>query len=97
MTDMLSASNMSTGVIPPHLTTQVNDPYQIQARLLQERIDKHHANKERQQERVNERIILDKLMLQAYYERLDRLATYNAQAQLVSAQAEQGRVLDIEV
>ena len=43
------------------------------------------------------KIILDKLMLQAYYERLDRLATYNAQAQLVSAQAEQGRVLDIEV
>jgi len=97
MTDMLNASNMSTGVIPPHPVQKINDPYQMEATLLQRRIEQHHIDKARQQERVQERIVLDKLMLQAYYERLDRLATYNAQAQLTHQRAELGRVLDITV
>ena len=86
-----------TEVIPSHSVQKVNDPYRMEAILLQKRIEQHHIDKARQQERVQERIVLDKLMLQAYYERLDRLATYNAQAQLESAQAEQGRLVDIEV
>ena len=85
MTDML---------IPSY---QANNPYQLEAIQLQKRIEQHYIKKEQQQERVEERIMLDKLMLQAYYERLDRLVTYNAQAQLQRARAELGRLIDITI
>tara|TARA_B100000963_G_scaffold346683_1_gene352180 strand:- start:9284 stop:9544 length:261 start_codon:yes stop_codon:yes gene_type:complete len=85
MTDML---------IPSY---QVNNPYQLEAIQLQKRIEQHHIEKENQQKRVQERIMLDKLMLQAYYERLERLVTYNAQAQLQRARAELGRLIDITI
>ena len=86
MTDMLNASNI-----------KANDPYHMEAIQLQKRIEQHHIKKEKQQERVEERIILDKLALEAYYERLDRLVTYNAQAQLQRARAELGRLIDITI
>jgi|TARA_A100001388_G_C28329217_1_gene293646 hypothetical protein len=76
---------------------QATDPNRIEARLLQDRIEKHHNEKIEQQERVREKRLLDKRMLQAYYERLDRLATYNAQAQLNRARAELGRLIDITI
>ena len=83
-----------TSVTPIH---QANNTYTIEARLLQDRIEKHHNEKIEQQERVREKRLLDKRMLQAYYERLDRLATYNAQAQLNRARAELGRLIDITI
>ena len=76
---------------------QVTDLNRIEARLLQDRIEKHYNEKIEQQERVREKRLLDKRMLQAYYERLDRLATYNAQAQLNRARAELGRLIDITI
>ena len=76
---------------------QATDPNRIEARLLQDRIEKHHNEKIEQQERVREKRLLDRRMLQAYYERLDRLVTYNAQAQLNRARAELGRLIDMEV
>ena len=82
-----------TDVTPIH---QATNPHTIEARLLQDRIEKHHNEKIEQQERVSEKRLLDKYMLQAYYERLDRLATYNAQAQLNRARAELGRLIDME-
>jgi hypothetical protein len=36
-------------------------------------------------------------MLEAYYARLDALSIYTRNARLLSAQAEQGKYLDIEV
>ena len=83
-----------TNVTPIH---QANNTYTIESRLLQDRIEKHHNEKIEQQERVREKRLLDKHMLQAYYERLDRLATYNAQAQLNRARAELGRLIDITI
>ena len=41
--------------------------------------------------------IRDRLMLEAYYARLDALSIYTRNAQLQAAQAEQGKLLDIEV
>ena len=49
------------------------------------------------EEHTNKKIILTDLMLQKYYERLNELALYNRQKQLEKAQAEQGRIIDIEV
>jgi len=40
---------------------------------------------------------MTELMLKAYYDKLYDLATYNRQKQLQAAQAEQGRIIDIEV
>ena len=69
----------------------------MEARLVQEKIEEYHLEKIRQQEKVNNKIILDKQLLEAYFEKLDRLATYNAQAQLERAQADMGKIIDIEV
>lgn len=41
--------------------------------------------------------MIDKMMLKLYYERLDRLATYNKHKQMERAQIEQGRIIDIEI
>ena len=76
---------------------QYYDPYKMEARLVQEKIEEYHLEKIRQQEKVNNKIILDKQLLEAYFEKLDRLATYNAQAQLERAQADMGKIIDIEV
>ena len=40
---------------------------------------------------------MTELMLKAYYDKLYELATYNRQKQLHAAQAQQGRIIDIEV
>ena len=76
---------------------QYYDLYKMEARLVQEKIEEYHLEKIRQQEKVNNKIILDKQLLEAYFEKLDRLATYNAQAQLERAQADMGKIIDIEV
>lgn len=76
---------------------QSYDPYKMEARLVQEKIEEYHLAKIRQQEKVHNKIILDKLLLEAYFEKLDRLATYNAKAQLERAQADMGKIIDIEV
>ena len=74
-----------------------NQQYVAQKRLEQERLDEHYANKKRIEDHHNKKITLDKLMLEAYWQKLDRLETYNRQKQLEQANAEQGKFLDIEV
>ena len=78
-------------------TMMQNQQYVAQKRLEQERLDEHYTNKKRIEEHYNKKITLDKLMLEAYWQKLDRLETYNRQKQLEQASAEQGRFLDIEV
>ncbi len=78
-------------------SASMNMPFNAERRLQQERIEAFHVAKQIVIERTAEKVLLDKLMLEAYYEKLDRLETYNRQAQLLKAQAEQGRILDIEV
>ena len=71
----------------------VSQPYNFQA---QQAIEKHQeivATRKRQREKV----IMTELMLKAYYDKLYELATYNRQKQLQAAQAQQGRIIDIEV
>ena len=62
----------------------------------QQRIESNREAK-RIEEHTNKKIALTDLMLQKYYERLNELALYNRQKQLEKAQAEQGRIIDIEV
>lgn len=72
-------------------------PFNYEKRLQQERLDEYYLNKKRIQEHHNKKIQLDKLMLEKYWEKIAMLQTYNRQKQLVQAQAEQGKFLDIEV
>ena len=74
-----------------------NQQYVAQKRLEQERLDEHYANKKRIEDHHNKKITLDKLMLEAYWQKLDRLETYNRQKQLEQASAEKGKFLDIDV
>ena len=57
----------------------------------------HYEQKQQIQEFHNKKIELNKRVLEAYFEKLDRIAIYNKERQLQSAQAEQGRFLDIKV
>ena len=52
---------------------------------------------ERVQEHVREKIVLDKLMLEKYYERLNQFNIYNKQKEMVSIQTRTGQIVDIEV
>tara|TARA_B100000085_G_scaffold283046_1_gene312842 strand:+ start:1736 stop:1936 length:201 start_codon:yes stop_codon:yes gene_type:complete len=65
--------------------------------MQQQRLDNFHQDQKRIQEHNNKKVLLDKLMLEAYYEKLDRYALYTRNRELQSAQAEQGRILDIEI
>jgi len=65
--------------------------------MQQQRLDNFHQDKKRIQEHNNKKILLDKFVLEAYYEKLDRYALYTRNKELQSAQAEQGKFLDIEV
>ncbi len=71
----------------------VSQPYNFQAQQAIERHQEIVATRKRQREKV----ILDELMLKAYYDKLYELATYNRQKQLEAARAEQGKIIDIEV
>ena len=72
--------------------TKINDPYIVE-RKRQEKLDEQ----KRVEEHNNKKVMIDKMMLKLYYERLDRLATYNRHKQLERAQVEQGRLIDIEI
>ena len=72
--------------------TKINDTYIVE-RKRQDRFNEQKRVKEHN----NKKVMIDKLMLKLYYERLDRLATYNKNKQLERAQVEQGRLIDIEV
>jgi len=66
-------------------------------RMQQQRLEDFHYEQKRIQEHNNKKVILDKLMLEAYYARLEALSIYTRNAQLQAAQAEQGKLLDIEI
>ena len=72
--------------------TKINDTHIIE-RKRQEKFDEQ----KRVEEHNNKKVMIDKLMLKLYYERLDRLATYNRHKQLERARVEQGRLIDIEI
>ena len=72
--------------------TKINDPYIVE-RKRQERFNEQ----KRVEEHNNKKVMIDKMMLKLYYERLDRLATYNKHKQMERAQVEQGRLIDIEI
>mgnify|MGYP006238681021 CR=1 FL=1 len=69
----------------------------VDAKLQQERYEEYRLSKIRIAEHNQEKIVLDKLMLEAYWAKLEQLATYNQQAQLKKAQADLGKIIDIEV
>ena len=52
---------------------------------------------ERVQEHVREKVVLDKLMLEKYYEKLYQYSLYNKQKELVSLRPHAGQLVDIEV
>ena len=72
--------------------TKINDPYIVE-RKRQARFNEQ----KRVEEHNNKKVMIDKMMLKLYYERLDRLATYNKHKQMERAQVEQGRLIDIEI
>lgn len=66
-------------------------------RMQQQRLEKFYYDKKRIQEHNNKKVQLDKSLLEAYYARLDALALYTRNAKLQAAQADQGKLLDIEI
>tara|TARA_B100001057_G_scaffold376964_1_gene382173 strand:- start:916 stop:1173 length:258 start_codon:yes stop_codon:yes gene_type:complete len=66
-------------------------------RMQQQRLENFHYEQKRIQEHNNKKVLLDKLMLEAYYARLDALSIYTRNAQLQAAQADQGKIIDIEI
>jgi len=69
----------------------------IDAIMRQEKIEALNNQKNIEQEHYNKKVVLDKLMLEAYYARLDALSIYTRKAELLQARAEIGKHLDIEV
>ena len=55
--------------------------------MRQEKIEALNNQKNIEQEHYNKKVVLDKLMLEAYYARLDALSIYTRKAELQSAQA----------
>tara|TARA_Y100000385_G_scaffold271120_1_gene310788 strand:- start:1982 stop:2254 length:273 start_codon:yes stop_codon:yes gene_type:complete len=78
-------------------STSMHQPFNADARMAQEKLEAFNNKKNRTQEHYNKKVILDKLMLEAYYARLDALSIYTRNARLLSAQVEQGKYLDIEI
>ena len=75
----------------------MNMPFVAEERMRQERLENFHYDQKRIQEHNNKKVLLDKLMLEAYYAKLDQLTIYTRNAQLQAAQAEQGLMLDLEI
>tara|TARA_B100001094_G_C17395749_1_gene423415 strand:- start:191 stop:463 length:273 start_codon:yes stop_codon:yes gene_type:complete len=78
-------------------SNSMNMPFVAEERMRQQKLENFHYDQKRIQEHNNKKVILDKLMLEAYYARLDALSIYTRKAELQSAQAEQGKFVDIEV
>tara|TARA_Y200000002_G_C22590655_1_gene625052 strand:+ start:853 stop:1125 length:273 start_codon:yes stop_codon:yes gene_type:complete len=78
-------------------SNSMNMPFRAEERMRQEKLEAFNNQKNIVQEHNNKKVILDKLMLEAYYARLDALSIYTRNAQLQAAQAEQGKIIDIEV
>ena len=78
-------------------SNSMNMPFRAEERMRQEKLEAFNNQKNIVQEHNNKKVVLDKLMLEAYYARLDVLSIYTRNAQLQAAQAEQGKLLDIEV
>ena len=78
-------------------SNSLNMPFVAEERMRQEKLEAFNNQKNIVQEHNNKKVVLDKLMLEAYYARLDALSIYTRNAQLQAAQAEQGKLLDIEV
>ena len=78
-------------------SNSMNMPFVAEERMRQERLENFHYDQKRIQEHNNKKVTLDKLMLEACNARLDALSIYTRNAQLQAAQAEQGKLLDIEI
>ena len=78
-------------------SNSMNMPFVAEERMRQERLENFHYDQKRIQEHNNKKVLLDKLMLEAYYAKLDQLTIYTRNAQLQAAQAEQGLMLDLEI
>mgnify|MGYP005674738121 CR=1 FL=1 len=78
-------------------STSMHQPFNADARMAQEKLEAFNNKKNRTQEHYNKKVILDKLMLEAYYARLEALSIYTRNAQVLHARAEIGKLLDIEV
>ena len=78
-------------------SNSMNMPFVAEERMRQERLENFHYDQKRIQEHNNKKVVLDKLMLEAYYAKLDALSIYTRKAELQSAQAEQGKFVDFEV
>ena len=76
--------------------TRHNDLY-FNPRLQDQQPIRKTEELERVQEHVREKIVLDKLMLEKYYERLNQFNIYNKQKEMVSIQTRAGQIVDIEV
>ena len=75
----------------------MNMPFVAEERMRQQKLENFHYDQKRIQEHNNKKVVLDKLMLEEYYARLDALSIYTRNAQLQAAQAEQGKLLDLEI
>ena len=76
--------------------TRHNDLY-FNPRLQDQQPTQKAEELERVKEHVREKIVLDKLMLEKYYERLNQFNIYNKQKEMVSIQTRTGQLVDIEV
>ena len=84
----------SVNTIPVNIP---NTSYNNEVRLRQERIEEHYNAKKQIVERDREKRTLDKLLLEAYYAKLDQYAIYTRNSQLQRMEADQGKILDIEI
>ena len=84
----------SVNTIPVNIP---NTSYNNEVRLRQERIEEHYNAKKQIVERDREKRTLDKLMLEAYYATLEQYAIYTRNSQLQRMEADQGKILDIEI
>ena len=78
-------------------SNSMNMPFRAEERMRQEKLEAFNNQKNIVQEHNNKKVVLDKLMLEAYYAKLDALSIYTRKAELQSAQAEQGKFVDFEV
>ena len=60
-------------------------------------IQRERVESIRVEKQVQEKIVLDKLMQQKYFEKLDEITSYKSNAEKIKASAEQGKLLDIWV
>ena len=78
-------------------SNSMNMPFRAEERMRQEKLEAFNNQKNILQEQNYKKVVLDNLMLEEYYARLDALSIYTRNAQLQAAQAEQGKLLDLEI